>query len=273
MKRNKIFDCFTYFNEDMMLNIRLNELNKFVDYFCIVECAFDHQGNKKKQCFNINNFEKFKHKIKYLFVDTLPQNIHENLVSNKWSIENYQRNCISKLLTNADDNDIVIISDLDEIPKLKNFNIRKKHLSKKYIIFQQKFFYYKFNNQNITRKKWAGSKSCLYKNLSLPQKIRDLKTPNIFNIKKRFFDEFFINSNGGWHFSFIMDYQKIKEKIQSYGHREYNNEEYTNIENIKKRILSGEDILKRGYKFKKMSKSLLPDYVKENIDSFSDYLI
>ena len=223
----KIFDCFTYFNEDMMLKIRLNQLNKYVDKFCIVECGYDHQGNKKKQNFNLKKFESFGHKIEYFFLKDLPQIVLDELKLNKWSIENYQRNYLNVLVNKISKNksDIVLISDLDEIPKLEKIDLYKIMNKKKFVIFQQKFFYYKFNYQNITRKKWGGTKACLVKNFEYPQKIRDLKTPKFIDLKNRFFGNIFIIKDGGWHFSFVMSYNQIKSKLMSYGHKEYNNPE------------------------------------------------
>ena len=80
----RLVDCFLYNNEDLILEVRLNTLNKYVDNFVIVESKFDHQGNKKKLNFNFSNYKKFEHKIKYLVIDKFPENM------SSWDRENYQ---------------------------------------------------------------------------------------------------------------------------------------------------------------------------------------
>ena len=108
----KFIDCFLYHNEDLILDIRINTLNKFVDKFVIVESKYDHQGNKKKLNFDIKKFNRIRKKIIYLIIDEFPKKM------SNWERENYQRNFIMKGLEGFDDNDYIIISDVDEIPNL-----------------------------------------------------------------------------------------------------------------------------------------------------------
>ena len=128
----KIFDCFLYSNEDLILDVRLNTLSDYVSRFVIVEANKDHQGKEKKLNFNINNFQKFKNKITYLVVDDFPKNL------TNWQRENYQRNFISNGLHDVQEDDYIIISDVDEIPNLENIDSIKKidiqFLNKKCII-------------------------------------------------------------------------------------------------------------------------------------------
>ena len=131
----KIYDCFSYWDEDLLLELRLNILNNYVDYFVVVESDKTWQNNPKEFKFKLDNFIKFKDKIIYVRVDDMPEG------ENPWVRENYQRNCITRGLHQAKDNDLIIISDADEIPNPKqiiNFNPTKK-----YAVFQQNFFYYK----------------------------------------------------------------------------------------------------------------------------------
>ena len=135
----KIYDCFLYFDEDFLVDIRFNILNEFVDYFVIIEGSKTWQNNYKGFNFDISKFQKFKDKIIYLKAETLPEG------ENPWLRENFQRNYIFEGIKSANDNDIIIISDLDEIPnpeKIKLFN------KKKYAVFKQKHFYYKINLQS-----------------------------------------------------------------------------------------------------------------------------
>jgi len=149
----KIFDCVIYLDEDLLLDLRFNILNNYVDYFVIVESSKTWQNNKKKFNFKINKFLKFNHKIIYIKVEDMPNG------DNPWLRENFQRNCITRGISNAASEDLVIISDADEIPnpkKIKEFNVKKK-----YAVFEQKQFYYKLNLMNFTYPIWRGSKICV----------------------------------------------------------------------------------------------------------------
>ena len=180
----RIFDCFMFYDEEMLLDIRLNILNKFIDQFIIVESTFSHSGKKRELIFDIEKYKKFKNKIKYFVVDQKPSEIEtinsydtDHIKENKtimnavW-FENSQRNAINNLLISADANDQIIISDLDEIPNLENINF--KNIKNKLILFKQKMFYYKFNLL-LDNMNWCGSKSCKKKDLLSPQWLREVK--------------------------------------------------------------------------------------------------
>ena len=163
----KIFDCFSYWDEDLLLDLRLNILDSYVDYFVIVEGNKTWQNNPKEFRFDINKFEKFKKKIIYVKVEDLPDG------QNPYLRENHQRNSIIKGLKYANKDDLIIISDLDEIPNPKSI---QKFLPKmRYAVFKQKHFYYKFNLQSVNFPYWYGSRVCIYKYLKSPQWLRDLK--------------------------------------------------------------------------------------------------
>ena len=181
----KIFDCFMYFDEDVVLDVRLNILNKFVDKFIIVESRYNHKGEERQPLFDISKFDKFKDKIIYILKSNQPKNIEEiqtkddeneiyrKSIFNALKRENLQRNNIISGLTDANQDDLIIISDLDEIPNLENINLKK--IRNKLIFFEQHMIYYKFNLklENYT---WFGSKACKFKNLRSPQWLRDIKT-------------------------------------------------------------------------------------------------
>ena len=128
----KLFDCFMYNNEDLLLELRLNILDKMVFKFIIVESRFDHQGNQKELKFKIEKFKLFQHKIKYLILDTFPKNL------SNWERENYNRNFLSTGLEEAAPDDYIMISDIDEIPKINSKDIFKKKkihkFSTKYVL-------------------------------------------------------------------------------------------------------------------------------------------
>ena len=136
----KIFDCFSYWDEDLLLKLRLNILSDYVDYFVIVEGNKTWQNNPKKLRFDLKKFEIFKDKIIYVPVDDMPDG------NNPYSRENFQRNCINRGLIDADDNDLIIISDLDEIPNPKKIKLFKQEM--RYAVFKQLHFYYKLNLQS-----------------------------------------------------------------------------------------------------------------------------
>ena len=151
----KIFDCFMYFDEEVVLDLRLNTLNDYVDYFVIIESSFTHKGEQRSLKFNHKKFSKFKSKIIYIVYDKEPKNIeiinrddsevekNTKYIFNAAYRENGQRNFIQQGLTLAQDDDLILISDVDEIPNLKDLNL--KEIKEKIIIFSQDMFYYKFN--------------------------------------------------------------------------------------------------------------------------------
>jgi len=270
----KILDCFMYFDEDLVLEIRLNTLWNYVDKFVIAEATKDHAGRKKNLNFDIQKFNKFKDKIEYLIVDDLPVNVkpikkgwHENHTRDQ-----FQRNSLIRGYKNCHPEDLIMISDIDEIPnpkKIKEFDIKNK-----YACFLQKNFQSKINLLNVTDNYWAGTKICQKKNLKSPQWLRNIK------IKKRSIWNIFrdkqpqLIKDGGWHFSFLKKPEEIQKKIISYSHQEHNKKEFTNIENIKDRISKGVDLFSRGIKYKAVDlDETFPEYILQNKKNFKDWLI
>ena len=140
-----IYDCFQYFNEEHIADLRFNILDEFVDYFVIVESTVNHQGKEKKLQFDINKYQKFKKKIRYIVVDDTPETIKKPHEGGESLVEQYQRNSLMKVLNKANDDDIIILSDVDEIPDLKKLNLFNKN---NYGVFSQKMFMYKINFLN-----------------------------------------------------------------------------------------------------------------------------
>ena len=246
----KIFDCFMYFDEEIVLDLRLNILDKYVDYFIIVESIYTHRGDKRNLKFDPKKFTKFQNKIKYFIYDEIPEKIepilendNENDKARKYIMnavyrENGQRDFISSGLKDAKDNDLILISDVDEIPNLNNLNFNA--LKEKIIIFRQDMFYYKLNLK-LPNLIWSGTKACKKKDLLSPQwlrNIKDRKYPffrlDTFFSKKKYTNIKFID-NGGWHFSNIKTAQEIKHKLRSYlHHQEFDENPMTTneIENV-----------------------------------------
>ena len=271
----KIFDCFMYFDEDLLLNLRLNILYDYVDQFVILEAEEDHQGNKRTLNFNFKNYEKFRNKIKYIPLKKIE--IDQKIKINKnWDPghlrDQSMRNSISKYLTDADINDWIIISDLDEIPNPLKFKEFKTEF--KYAFFKQSFYYYKFNILNYSQPYWYGSRICVKKYLKSPQWLRNIKIKKN-NIFKRFFlnRNYKILENGGWHFSFIKSPERIVKKINAFCHGEFNKKEFKDIKNIEKKIIELKDIFDRPIKYKVVGiDNSYPSYFLENLELYKKWL-
>jgi len=293
-----IYDCFMYYDEDLLLDIRLNTLNKYVKKFVITEATYTHNGNKKKLNFNIQNFKKFKDKIEYIVVDQQPPNIkklndndsketlEEKKILNGMARDYFQRENLKKGLHNIDKDDLIIVSDLDEIPNLENLNINK--LKNNIIIFQQKMFYYKLNllYENFI---WAGSKAVKYKNFISPQWLRNIKSKkypfwrlDIFFSKKKYSNLHYIN-DGGWHFTCIRKPEDLEKKLLNFAHHYEFEQSGLKINDIKKlieekRVMYDHNVDQKGYKWsgksilKKIDINFLPNYIKKNIEIFKDWL-
>ena len=145
----KIYDCFSYWDEDLLLDLRLNILDSYVDYFVIVEGNKTWQNNPKKLQFDIDKFKKFKEKIIYIPVDNMPDG------DNPYVRENFQRNAISRGIEKAANEDFIIISDLDEIPNPKKIVSFKTKM--RFAVFKQLHFYYKLNLQSQKNPYWYGN--------------------------------------------------------------------------------------------------------------------
>ena len=264
-----IYDCFQYFNEDHMVELRLNILDKYVDYFVISESTKTHQGKSKKINFDINKFAKFKRKIKFIIADYKNEIDFNNHTGGESPVEQHQRNSLIEGIKDAQPDDYIVLSDSDEIPdftKIKNLNT-----SKKYLAFSQKMFMYKLNLQNLNESNWIGSKITKKKNIKSMQDLRNLKFKNypFWRIDK--LDQQIID--GGWHFSYMQTPSQILKKIQSFSHGEYNNDSLSE-KSIQKKILLNEDIFGRSIKLKKIEiDDTFPEYITQNIDKYSDWII
>jgi len=294
----KIFDCFMYFDEEVVLDVRLNTLDKYVDYFVIVESSFTHKGDNKNLMFNHNKFEKFKNKIIYLAYDKQPKGIEvvnendsEGEKSRKYILnaalrENGQRNFIQNGLNKAEDNDIILISDVDEIPNLSEVNFN--NISEKIIMFHQDMFYYKFDLK-IPNLLWTGTKGCRKKYLLSPQWLRNVKDRKYFPFRidilfseKKYSSVKFI-SNGGWHFSNIKTAEEIEYKLKSYLHHREFDEQSLSVEEIQniienKKAIYDLKVDKRvnkigdGSKLVKIKFEKLPIYIQQNKHNYMKWL-
>lgn len=295
----KKIDCFMYFNEDLILDVRLNTLNPVIDNFVIVESNFTHSGEKKEFNFNINNYQKFKDKIIYIQVKDLPKNIlninssdtkdeiKKKQILNALVIENYQRNKISEGIKNFKSEDLIFISDIDEIPNLAELDL--KNIGNSIILFKQFFFHYKFNLY-LNNFDWFGTKACLKKNFISPQWLRNIKNKKysilrldtLFSKKK--YSNIKIIERGGWHFTNVMDEEKMYYKIKSYLHHADFPDHLLKKETFRNLIENNEilydhsidkskDRFSNPKKLDKFNNDMLPDYIKKNQNKFSEWLI
>ncbi len=265
-----IYDCFQYFNEEHIADLRFNILDKYVDYFVIVESTVNHQGETKKLQFDIKKYKKFKNKIKYIIVDDTPEKIKKSHKGGESLVEQYQRNSLMKVLSKADDEDIIILSDVDEIPDLNKLNLFDK---KNYAVFSQKMFMYKINFLNLNENNWHGSKICLKKNLKSPQWLRNLKFKKypFWRIDKP--KNIQIIENGGWHFAYLQSPENISKKIKSFAHGEFNKKHLVDEKKIQERIRKGEDVFERGFKIQKVNiDETYPEYIQQNLDKMKIWI-
>ena len=294
----KIYDCFMYFDEEVVVNVRLHTLNEFVDYFVIVESRFTHKGDPRELKFDHKKFQKFRDKIIYIIDEEVYPQTHEiktedsendrsiKLIFNAAYRENGQRNLIAKGLKEANDEDLILISDVDEIPKLSGLNF--KSIKEKIILFKQDMFYYKFNLL-LPDLIWTGTKACKKKNLISPQWLRNIKDRkySFFRIDTFFsktkFTSIKIISDGGWHFSNIKTPKEIEFKLRSYlHHREFDQNPLSvdQIDKIIKNKLAIYDLkvdktvnkIGNGNKLEKFDINKLPNYIQINQNDLKDWI-
>ena len=287
-----------YFDEEMVLDVRLNTLNQFVDFFVIVESRFTHKGDQRNLTFNQKKFEKFKDKIIYLVYENQPKEIQEindgdsvteksiKFILNAGYRENAQRNYIKHGLTEAKENDIILISDVDEIPNLQN--IKFNEINKKIILFKQNMFYYKFN-LHLPNLIWTGTKACKKRDLINPQWLRntkDRKYPfyrfdTLFSKNKHRSIEYIIN--GGWHFTNIKNAEQIEHKLKSYLHHREFEVDPLSVKQINEIIKNKRAIynlsvdkteskFENGNKLEKFELKGLPIYIQENLNNFKEWI-
>ena len=293
-----IYDCFMYFDEDLLLDLRLNILHKYVKKFVITEATYTHNGTKKKLRFDIEKFKKFKDKITYIVVDKPPPDIKElvdgepdetrgqKLILNGMARDYFQRENLSKGIKEALDDDLILISDLDEIPDLSLLDLTK--IKDKIILFEQKMFYYKLN-LFYEDYKWFGTKGVCKKNLKSPQWLRNIKSKkyplwrlDVFLSEKKYNNLVFVK-NGGWHFTCLRTPEELEKKLLNFAHHFEFEESGLKIDDLKnlineKRVMYDHKIDQKNYKWsgntilKKIDKNLLPNYITSNSEKFKEWL-
>ena len=296
----KIFDCFMFYDEDLLLDLRLNILDQHVDFFVIVESKYFHNGKERQLKFDIKKYKQFENKIIYIVHENEPAGIHKvnkeddegiksyKLITNAHLRENDHRNHISQGLNSATDNDLILISDVDEIPNFQSIKLEK--VKNQIVMFEQSIFYYKLNRY-LPNFIWYGTKGCKKKYLKSPQWLRNIKSKKflfwrldtLFSDTK-YINKYFIN-DGGWHFSNLKNAEDIELKLKSYlHHRDYEVEEL-GAKKINELIKNNQTIYdmfgdKTSKKYgddkrKKLEKyefSNLPEFIKLNKDKLKEWI-
>jgi beta-1,4-mannosyl-glycoprotein beta-1,4-N-acetylglucosaminyltransferase len=266
--KNKIIDCITFFDNTFMFDLRFNILKDVVDTFVVCESKYDHRNRLKKLNFDKNFFSKSK--IKYFVLDEpFPEN------TNIWQNQAIQREYMLTKLDFVDAEDLIFFSDPDEIPNpeiLQNFN-----LNKKYGIFFQNCFNYKFNIFNPYETPWEGTRVCKKKNLKsidfMRQKIRSKNLQyKFYRFDKEKSIEIF--HNAGWHFNNVMSPELISLKLKTFAHSEFSMSKFSDVNVIKDKIENKIDLFERGHNYKKvdLDKSF-PRYLIENREKYKNYIL
>jgi len=291
----KIFDCTTFYNEKLLMEIRFNILNYYVDKFIVVESHYSHSGNKKKLNFNIEDYPKFKNKIEYIVIENEPENLikdeallklqHNKRINSIIRIEQSYNSMIEGI-SSASDQDLIMISDNDEIPNLQSDDFINSQNN--FYIFEQLFFYYKFNLL-YDQIKWFGTKACKkkkLKNFSLIKNLKNKKYPfwridTLFNDLKQM--NLKIIKNGGWHFTNLKKPEELFEKLLNFGHHDEFELSGLTLDDLKNKIKNKEVFYNHNldkkntnkwnssYKLKKIKNDLLPDYLKNNIHKYKEW--
>ena len=291
----KIFDCTTFFSEHLMMDVRFNVLNEYVHKFIVSESTFSHRGKPKKLNFDINNYPKFKDKIIYVIIDEEPNDIiriEDKLLttvdkrSNSLKRINLSYNYMVKSLDIVLDNDLIILSDNDEIPNLgsKKFKSSNKDI----FIFKQLFFYYKFNLL-YDLVPWYGSKAAKKKKLLSMSWLKNLKNKQypFWRLDTLFSNNKYINldivNDGGWHFTNLKTPEELYQKLTNFGHHDEFELSGLTVNDLKKKIEEKKVIYDHSVDQKtnkwnskttlnKIELNKMPDYLRENYKKYVNWL-
>ena len=291
----KIYDCTTFYSEHMMLDVRFHALNDYVEKFIVTESLYSHSGQPKKLNFDINNYPKFKDKIIYLVIDQEPDDLikientkeHQGLKRNN-SLKRIELsyNYMMKATENLANDDLIILSDNDEIPNLNSKQFKQSN--KNVFIFKQFFFYYKFNLL-YDLMPWFGSKACKKKSLKSFSWLRNLKSKkySFWRLDTYFNENKLTNleiiKDGGWHFTNIKTPEELYIKMTNFGHHNEFELSGLTVEDLRKKIDEGvvfynhfsdqtdQNKWNYDYKLKKINIDLLPKYLQDNSEKFKEW--
>ncbi len=267
---NKIIDCITFFDNNFIFDFRYNVIKDFISKFIVCESMYDHKNKKKGVFFDPEKKYVNDPKVVHIILDEpFPEK------TNEWQNQAIQREYILKNLNFVDDEDFIFFSDPDEIPNPDLLNDFK--LEKKYGIFLQKFYNYKFNLFNSYETPWEGTKVCKKKNLKSIDLMREkVRAKNLKYKFYRFDKEKSIEvfDKGGWHFNNLLPPEDISKKLKTFAHTEFSDEKFSSVAVIKQKIKDRVDLFERGEKYKKEEmNSTFPKYLLRNLDKYKEYII
>jgi len=269
MDNSKLIDCITFFDNTTMFDLRFNILKNHVDLFVICESEYDHRNNKKKLNFKLDFFKNKK--VKYFVLNKpFPNEL------DIWKNQAIQREfMLENLKKIANKEDYIFFSDPDEIPNpqlLINFELKKK-----YGIFFQKCFNFKFNLFNPYETPWEGTRVCKLKNLKSIDFMRQkIKSKNLNYSFFRFDKEKSIETieNGGWHFNNILSPEAISLKLKTFAHSEFSGKRYSDAKIIKSKIEKRVDLFERGHQYEQVKlDNTFPEYLITNYDRYKNYIL
>lgn len=273
----KVFDCFTFFNELDLLEFRLKLLDNYVDTFVICESNYTHSGKLKPYYFHENKerYKKWEHKIVYLPLEQSIEDLKFNQVNyytptdGSWILENQQRMSLSYCAEMVGDSDVVLLGDLDEIPNPEAvFVLRSGGMLNpavhSAVSLSMLFHYYYMNCQmEGYDRNWNGTVACTGKYFKEkgPQRLRDDR------------NHLPVLPSAGWHFSYLGGLEKIRTKIESFAHTEFNRDDIKSDENILEAIQNGIDIFRRqGISYRFVSVDSYPDYLKSLMLEYPQFI-
>ena len=267
--KSKIYDCVTFFDNNLMFDLRYNILKNVVDFFVICESKFDHQGNEKKINF-INKKNYDSKKIKYYILETpFPKN------NNAWQNQELQRKFLLESLKNVNPDDYIFFSDPDEIPRpelLIDFSLKKK-----FGIFLQRCFNYKLNLFNPHESPWEGTRVAKKKYLKSIDFMRQkIKSKNLNYSFLRFDKEKSVElfNEGGWHFNNVMDPKEISLKLKTFAHSEFSDPKFSDEQIIQDKIRRQLDLFDRGHKYFKIEiDKSFPQFIIDNKIFYQKWII
>jgi beta-1,4-mannosyl-glycoprotein beta-1,4-N-acetylglucosaminyltransferase len=250
-----IVDCFLFNDELDLLEIRLHELAPVVDRFVIVESIKTFTGLPKPLYYrdNAKRFSEFRDRVTHVIVTEMPTDC------DAWSREHHQRNAILSGLEGCRDNDTILVSDCDEIPR--RASVATCRFVKRLWSFEQRLSYYYVNMVSEENRHWQGTTAIPYhllKNLT-PQGVRNERN-----------QQRLIIGNGGWHFSYLGGAEKVVRKIASFSHQEYNTADNQDAQKIQAKIANGEDLFTKGKQWHSVPlDNYYPDWLLENPGKFA----
>ena len=267
--KSKIYDCVTFFDNNLMFDLRYNILKNVVDFFVICESKFDHQGNEKKINF-INKKNYDSKKIKYYILETpFPKN------NNAWQNQELQRKFLLESLKNVNPDDYIFFSDPDEIPRpelLIDFSLKKK-----FGIFLQRCFNYKLNLFNPHESPWEGTRVAKKKYLKSINFMRQkIKSKNLNYSFLRFDKEKSVElfNEGGWHFNNVMDPKEISLKLKTFAHSEFSDPKFSDEQIIQDKIRRQLDLFDRGHKYFKIEiDKSFPQFIIDNKTFYQKWIL